>query len=83
MMKEFVYDFREFKEKVSTVDPIHHSCTGSFIDREGLIYELTFRIYGVSKQGGHIILMTQDEYARYRKRLYAIYEKGFEIKVHA
>ena len=27
--------------------------------------------------------MTQDEYARYRKRLYAIYEKGFEIKVHA
>lgn len=56
MMKEFVYDFREFKDKVSTVDPIHHHCTGGFIDREGLIYELTFRIYGASREGGHIII---------------------------
>jgi len=55
-MKEFVYDFDEFKEKASTDKPIHHSCMGRYIDREGIVYELTFRIYGVSKEGGHIII---------------------------
>lgn len=30
-----------------------------------------------------ILYQDPDKYARYKKRLYSIYEKGFEIKVHA
>jgi DNA excision repair protein ERCC-3 len=41
------------------------------------------RLFHSDYEGEHIILMTSEEYARYKKRLYAIYEKGFEIKVHA
>lgn len=41
------------------------------------------RLFHSDYEGIHIILMTGEEYARYKKRLYAIYEKGFEIKVHA
>jgi hypothetical protein len=55
-MKEFVYDFGEFKKKVSTAGPIHHSCMGRYIDKEGIVYGLTFRVYGVSREGGHIIV---------------------------
>jgi len=55
-MKEVVYDFDEFREKVSTTDPIHHSCVGRYLDEEGIVYEITFRIYGVSKEGKHIII---------------------------
>jgi len=41
------------------------------------------RLFHSDYEGEHVILMAKDEYARYKKRLYAIYEKGFEIKVHA
>jgi DNA excision repair protein ERCC-3 len=41
------------------------------------------RLFHSDYEGEHVILMTAEEYARYKKRLYAIYEKGFEIKVHA
>lgn len=33
-------------------------------------------------RGEHIILMTVDEYLKYRKRLYAHYEKGFKVTLH-
>lgn len=55
-VKEFVYDFDEFKEKVLMADPIHHSCMGRYVGKEGIGYELTFGIYGVSSEGGHIII---------------------------
>ena len=32
-------------------------------------------------KGRHIIIMTKDEYSAYKKRLLALYEKGFEVKV--
>jgi len=32
-------------------------------------------------KGEHYILMTTEEFERYQKRLYSIYEKGFQIKV--
>jgi len=37
-------------------------------------------LHGVEK-GKHVILMTDDEYERYGKRLYGIQEKGFKIAV--
>jgi len=55
-MKEVVYDFDEFKKKASMADPMHHSCMGRYIDKEDIVYGLTFRIYGVSREGGHIIV---------------------------
>ena len=39
------------------------------------------RVFHGKKKGEHIILMTEEEYEKYEKRLYAIYEKGFKIEV--
>lgn len=39
------------------------------------------RVFHGEKKGEHIILMTEDEFGSYEKRLYAIYEKGFKIEV--
>ena len=55
-MKEIVYDFDEFKNKVSMGSPIHHSCVGRFADKQGILYNLTFRVYGVSRDGSHILI---------------------------
>jgi DNA excision repair protein ERCC-3 len=32
-------------------------------------------------KGGHYILMTSEEFERYKKRLYSLYERGFQIKI--
>ncbi len=32
-------------------------------------------------KGRHFILMTEEEFTKYKKRLYGIYEKGFQIKI--
>jgi len=32
-------------------------------------------------KGEHYILMTDEEFAKYKKRLYSLYEKGFQIKI--
>jgi hypothetical protein len=56
-MKEYVYDFNEFKGKISKLHPIHHYCTVCCPDGEqAIIYELIFRIYGISNETGHIII---------------------------
>jgi len=39
------------------------------------------RIFHGKEKGEHIILMTEEEFVNYEKRLYAIYEKGFKIEV--
>lgn len=39
------------------------------------------RLFHSAFTGEHIILMTEDEYSHYNKRLYSIYEKGFNIAV--
>lgn len=39
------------------------------------------RLFHSEYRGEHVILMTAEEYSRYRKRLYGIYEKGFDIKI--
>jgi len=38
------------------------------------------RLFHATEAGEHYILMTQDELARYKKRLYSLVEKGIEIK---
>lgn len=39
------------------------------------------RIFHSEKKGEHIILMTEEEFDKYEKRLFSIYEKGFKIEI--
>lgn len=39
------------------------------------------RLFHADYKGTHCVLMTVDQYIRYRKRLYGIYEKGFKVKI--
>nr|MDO8083102.1 helicase-related protein [Candidatus Freyarchaeota archaeon] len=39
------------------------------------------RLFHAIEEGEHIILMTLDEYRKYKKRLYSLTEKGIEIKI--
>ena len=54
-MKEIVFDYKEFTQKIDTTQPIHHSCEGENADRHGIMYRLTFRIFAVAKKG-HIVI---------------------------
>lgn len=55
-MKEIVYCLEDFKERVDLSKPLHHDGWRDPIDEHGIFYKLTFRIYGVSKNGGHILI---------------------------
>jgi hypothetical protein len=56
-MKEVIFDYEEFKGKIDRTQPIHHCCVRKCIDpKNGIFYRLTFRIFGVSKNGNHIII---------------------------
>ena len=52
---EFVYSIDEFKAKVDMSKPLHHDAWRNSIDEHGIFYELTFRIYGISKKG-HVLV---------------------------
>jgi len=39
------------------------------------------RLFHSEYKGEHVVLMTTDEYVRHKKRLFGIYEKGFEIDI--
>lgn len=39
------------------------------------------RLFHAIEEGEHIILMTLEEYRKYKKRLYSLIEKGIEIKI--
>jgi hypothetical protein len=39
------------------------------------------RLFHSEYKGEHVVLMTTDEYVRHKKRLFGVYEKGFEIDV--
>ena len=60
-MKEVVYDFEEFKAKVDSAKPIHHSCYKRSHDSHGFIQELTFNVFGISRDG-HIIVFEHKEF---------------------
>ena len=56
-MKEIVFDYEEFKRKVDVAKPIHHCVWRKCIDKQhGVFYRLTFRLFGLSSEGGHIIV---------------------------
>jgi hypothetical protein len=53
-MKEILYNYEEFKNKVNATSPVHHSAKVKA--RDGVIYKLVFRLYGVDKNNTHIII---------------------------
>jgi len=59
-MKEVIYDYKEFCEKIDKEKPIHHNCQGRYVDTLQTVYQMQFKIYAVAKQGDHIILFEVD-----------------------
>jgi len=55
-MKEIVYDIKEFKAKVDEAKPVHHCAMRKSIDQQGVFYQIIFRIYGVDKNNGHVLI---------------------------
>ncbi|MEM3618388.1 MAG: hypothetical protein QXK47_04865 [Candidatus Bathyarchaeia archaeon] len=55
-MREVVYDFEDFKARVDMSKPLHHDAYRKPLDRHGIYYRLRFRIYGLSKDGGHVLV---------------------------
>lgn len=53
-MKEILYKFEEFKQRVDTSKPIHHAAKRK--TRDGFFCTLIFRLYGIDKNNGHIII---------------------------
>jgi hypothetical protein len=55
-MKEIVYDIEEFKARVDESKPLHHCAKCKSVDKYGVFYRIVFRIYGIDKKNGHIII---------------------------
>ena len=55
-MKEIIYSFEEFKAKVDAAKPLHHRAMRKSIDQHGIFYRIIFRIYGIDKNSGHILI---------------------------
>ncbi|MEM3623553.1 MAG: hypothetical protein QXR76_07285 [Candidatus Bathyarchaeia archaeon] len=53
-MKEVIRNFEEFKARADLARPLHHS--GTVIAKNGFIQKLVFRIYGIDKDKGHILI---------------------------
>ena len=53
-MREILYKFEEFKQRVNTAKPIHHAAKRK--TRDGFFYTLIFRIYGIDKNHGHVLI---------------------------
>jgi hypothetical protein len=54
-MKEIVYDFNEFCDAVDKAMPIHYSCFHRSLDRYGVVREVQFVVYGISKRHGKVL----------------------------
>lgn len=55
-MKEVIYDYEEFKNTIDTNQPIHHCGERKCIDKYGVFFEIIFRIFGIHKKKGHIVV---------------------------
>ena len=83
-MKEVVYDFEEFKAKVDSSKPIHHSCWHKAVDEYGIIHEVEFKVYGISKDGNLLIFEFRDKVdlikgdKKFGDKLKEVYEKLVE-----
>jgi len=53
---EFCYKYEDFKERVDLGKPLHHDFWREPLDKEGIFHQLVFRIYGISKNGNHIVV---------------------------
>ncbi len=53
-MKEILYRYEEFKQRVDTAKPIHHAAKRK--TKDGFFYTLIFRLYGLDKTNAHIII---------------------------
>lgn len=53
-MREVVYDFEEFREKVDDKRGIHHDASIEVLG--GGVYKVLFRLFGVSRGGEHVIV---------------------------
>jgi len=55
-MKEVVYSVEQFKAKADLTKGVHHHGMYECKDPHGIVHWLTFRIFGVSKNGNHVII---------------------------
>ncbi|MCW4047332.1 MAG: hypothetical protein NWE99_07200 [Candidatus Bathyarchaeota archaeon] len=55
-MKEIIYSIEEFKAKIDPAKPLHHSATRKRMDPHGIFHSIIFRIYGIDKNAGHIVI---------------------------
>jgi len=55
-MKEVIFNYEEFKGKIDTSKPVHHCAWHKSIDKYGVFYRIEFRIFGISKNGNHIVI---------------------------
>jgi hypothetical protein len=53
-MREVIRNYEEFKAKADLNKPLHHSA--AIIAKEGFIQRLVFRVYGINKDHGNIII---------------------------
>ena len=60
-MKEVVFDFEEFKERVNMEKPLHYTVMYRNPDGCGAFYYVKLHIFGVSKQGHIIVFETEQK----------------------
>ena len=58
-MKEVVYSYEEFKRKVDAAKAIHHHSVYECKDPDSIVHWLTFRMFGIAKRGGHILVFEE------------------------
>ena len=61
-MIEVIFNYEEFKKKLDSNKPIHHECWNKPLDKHCILHELTFKIYGVSKEGHLLIFETKERH---------------------
>ena len=55
-MKEIIYDYTEFKNRLDPARSIHHNGIRENIDKHGLFFRLRFRIFALDKKEGHVLI---------------------------
>jgi len=78
-MKEFIYDYEEFKKLIDHSKPIHHIALHRYLDEFGMFRELKFRIYAISEEYGHILIFEcVERFATTRMKAMEVYNKLVE-----
>jgi len=72
LLKELIYDYDEFKRRISNAYPVHYACDTRTKDRFGLLIEVRLRLYGITSY-----LMHPDE------RVIVIFEKTETINTNS